>query len=455
MKPRIACVITVWLSLVVALTPLVVAQTSSQTASALPRLVRFGGTVKDLNGNPLTGVVGITFALYSEQSGGATLWLETQNVTADNTGHYTALLGSTKPDGLPAELFTSEQARWVGVQVSGQPEQPRVLLVSAPYALKAGDAETIGGLPPSAFVLAAPPTVGTSVSEGATSSPPSSSSSSVSPATSSDVTTTGGTASTIPMYTTATNIQNSILTQTGTTSVNVVGKLNLPSTAAATKTAGADSRILEFVASSFSSTSSAAVNQNFQWRAEPAANDTASPSGTLNLLYGLGTAVPTETGLELSSKGIFTFAAGQTFPGHGRGHAHRDHHRLGQRIVRRRNDRNVEPESAGRGHHQRDAGRLDDYSEQQHGRRTDHSRSHDSGQYVYDRAEAVRDESDPAIQRHHLDLRRPNRYRNHHRSHRRHRRSPAAEPPARSRSTSTQQRFRSCHRPTPLQVPSP
>ncbi len=319
MKPRIACVMAVWLSLVVSLTPLVVAQTSSQTASALPRLVRFGGTVKDLNGNPLTGVVGITFAFYSEQSGGAALWLETQNVTADNTGRYTALLGSTKPDGLPAELFTSEQARWVGVQVSGQAEQPRVLLVSAPYALKAGDAETIGGLPPSAFVLAAPPSVGTSVSEGATSSPSSSSSSSVSPAISSDVTTTGGTASTIPMYSTATNIQNSILTQTGTAAVNVVGKLNLPSTAAATKTAGADSRILEFVASSFSSTSSAAVNQNFQWRAEPAANDTASPSGTLNLLYGLGTAVPTETGLMLSSKGIFTFAAGQTFPGAGAG----------------------------------------------------------------------------------------------------------------------------------------
>ena len=29
-----------------------------------------------------------------------------------------------------------------------------MLLVSVPYAMKAGDAETIGGLPPSAFVLA-------------------------------------------------------------------------------------------------------------------------------------------------------------------------------------------------------------------------------------------------------------------------------------------------------------
>ena len=60
--------------------------------------------------------------------------------------------------GLPTDLFTTEQARWVGVQVSGQAEQPRVLLVSAPYALKAGDAETLGGKPASAYALATPQT---------------------------------------------------------------------------------------------------------------------------------------------------------------------------------------------------------------------------------------------------------------------------------------------------------
>jgi hypothetical protein len=39
------------------------------------------------------------------------------------------------------------------VQAEGQAEQPRVLLVSVPYALKAADAETVGGKPLSAFVL--------------------------------------------------------------------------------------------------------------------------------------------------------------------------------------------------------------------------------------------------------------------------------------------------------------
>jgi hypothetical protein len=53
-------------------------------------------------------------------------------------------------------LFSSGEARWLGVQVQGQAEQPRTLLLSVPYALKALDAETIHGMPLSAFVLAAP-----------------------------------------------------------------------------------------------------------------------------------------------------------------------------------------------------------------------------------------------------------------------------------------------------------
>src|SRR4029077_12023066 len=45
-------------------------------------------------------------------------------------------------------------ARWLGVTVNGGQEQPRVLLLSVPYALKAADAETIGVLLRAAFVLA-------------------------------------------------------------------------------------------------------------------------------------------------------------------------------------------------------------------------------------------------------------------------------------------------------------
>jgi len=123
---------------------------------AVPRLVKFAGTLKDELGKPLSGVMSVSFAVYKEQEGGATLWLETQNVELDEQGHYTVLLGSTKSEGLPLELFTSGEPRWLGAQVNLPKgvEQPRVLLVSVPYALKAADADTVGGLPASAFVLA-------------------------------------------------------------------------------------------------------------------------------------------------------------------------------------------------------------------------------------------------------------------------------------------------------------
>jgi len=123
---------------------------------AIPRLVRFNGIANDESGEPMHGVVGITFALYRERDGGAPLWLETQNVELDGKGHYAVLLGASKADGLPSDLFMSGEARWLGVQAERQPEQLRLLLVSVPYALKAADAETVGGKPPSAFVLAAP-----------------------------------------------------------------------------------------------------------------------------------------------------------------------------------------------------------------------------------------------------------------------------------------------------------
>src|ERR1700691_2046257 len=130
------------------------------TAAIVPPLVKFSGVVTDLNRKPLSGTVGVTFALYKDQQGGAPLWLETQNVQVDKSGHYSVMLGSTTSTGLPAEIFAGGEARWLGIQPQGQAEQPRVLLLSVPYALKAGDAQTLGGLPSSAFVLAAPPVVG-------------------------------------------------------------------------------------------------------------------------------------------------------------------------------------------------------------------------------------------------------------------------------------------------------
>ena len=304
---------------------------TSSTTTIVPRLVSFSGKTVD-RGKVITGVAGATFAIYSEESGGSPLWLETQNIQADAKGNYSVQLGVTKPEGLPLELFASGEARWLGVTINGGQEQPRVLLLSVPYALKAADAETIGGLPPSAFVLAAPP----STSAAATSD---NSAASLTPATTSDVTTTGGTVNTVPLFTKVSNVQSSILTQTGSGTtgkigintatpgttldvngaVTVRGLLNLPATGTATATAGKNSQPQDFIASVFNKTTATAAAQKFQWQAEPLNNDTATASGALSLLYATGTATPAETGLKINNKGQLTFAAGQTFPGTGSG----------------------------------------------------------------------------------------------------------------------------------------
>lgn len=200
----------------------------SNVAPGVPRLVKFSGVLKDAMGNLLSNTVGITFAIYSERTGGAPLWQETQNVQFSQ-GRYTAFLGETTSAGIPAELFASGQPRWLGVRalLPGEEEQPRVLLASVPYALKAVDADTLGGLPASAFlqtnggnsssVVMAP---GTAADIGMLNGPVPSSKA---------VTTPGGTVGTIPQFDRPADIKNSpiVVNSTPTDLTDVVGMANL------------------------------------------------------------------------------------------------------------------------------------------------------------------------------------------------------------------------------------
>ena len=127
---------------------------ATSTNVVVPTLVSFSGMLAGSNGKPQSGITGVTFSLYAEQAGGAPLWLETQNVQPDRNGNYTVMLGSTTSQGLPSSLFVSGQARWLQVQAQGQEPQPRIMLLSVPYALKAGDAQTLNGQTASSFMLA-------------------------------------------------------------------------------------------------------------------------------------------------------------------------------------------------------------------------------------------------------------------------------------------------------------
>ncbi len=145
------------------------------------------------------------------------------------------------------------------------------------------------------------------------------------------VTTAGGTVNKLAKFDAAADVTNSIIFDNGAqvgigntspqAKLDVSGQgifrglLNLPAIGAATATGGKNSQPMGWTASAFNSGTGTAVPQNFRWQAEPVGNNTATTSGTLNLLYATGSNTPAETGLKILSNGRFTFASGQTFPG--------------------------------------------------------------------------------------------------------------------------------------------
>ena len=119
----------------------------------VPNLIDFQGSLTDAQSAPVSGQRQLTLALYAADSGGSTLWQETQTITVLD-GIYSVSLGAQTP--FPEDLWETAQL-WLGVQVGTEPEMaPRVRIVAVPYALRAKTAETLaagaGGFPAGGLV---------------------------------------------------------------------------------------------------------------------------------------------------------------------------------------------------------------------------------------------------------------------------------------------------------------
>ena len=136
---------------------------SSPPSSSVPRLIPVTGVFMPINAEPGARVETVTLSIYSEQVSGSAIWQETQRVAVDERGRYSLLLGAASPDGIPDVVFATG-AQWLGIRFdrAGEVERPRVRLTSVPYALRASDADTLGGRPASDYLLS--PSAGTSSS---------------------------------------------------------------------------------------------------------------------------------------------------------------------------------------------------------------------------------------------------------------------------------------------------
>jgi hypothetical protein len=295
--------------------------------SPVPALVPFSGVAAGVEGKPLTAETAVTFLIYRDEQGGEPLWTETQSVQPDATGHYKVQLGAATGPGLPLELFASGDARWLEVQIAGQRPQPRIMLISVPYALKAADAATLGGLPASAFALAGSAAAGTPAASARPETTPV------------DVTTSGGTVDYLPMFDSSSDLTDSpvfvrvingnqylvgINTSQPTDYLDVNGGMRVRGGGSFASGLSVDGDIYVGTRPTGNSwglffTTSNGTSETFGWHEEPNGSDDNSPSGSLNLLYGPYAGTTPETGFHFNSDGTMHFAPNQTFPIKGTG----------------------------------------------------------------------------------------------------------------------------------------
>src|SRR5688572_16433600 len=112
-------------------------------AAAVPRLLSVHGTLFDVGDVPVDAALPMTVRIYDTPSGGVALWSEEHASVTIVAGFFEILVGSVDSLGNPLEpsLLASTE-RYLGVQVDTDVElQPRLPLVSVPYALLADRAD--------------------------------------------------------------------------------------------------------------------------------------------------------------------------------------------------------------------------------------------------------------------------------------------------------------------------
>jgi len=275
----------------------------------IPLVIKWSGALKaNVDPSPLPTTVQATFTIFKDQEGGAPLWLEEQTIQLDRMGRYSVGLGSNYPEGVPIDIFSAGDARWLEVTADGYVQAPRTPLLSVPYALKASDADTLAGKPASSFVLADQIP---SLMEGmglvvAVDRTPINSS--ARPA--------QNPAASFPQA--SADFPDSVHSEVNKFFKRqfFLGGVTLPPLSDAPKNSvtGISSNSLDLIASAFNSATTSAEREHFRWQADAVRSNSDNPSGQLSLLFGARGAKPKPTGFSFNADGTMNFAPQQIVP---------------------------------------------------------------------------------------------------------------------------------------------
>ena len=117
----------------------------ASSAHAVPGQFTHQGRLLADDGTPMTGEATITFRVINEETGGDTLWSETQTVPLTN-GFYAAVLGADETEN-PLDTDVLQQAPvWLELQLDGEPAMfPRSPVHAVPYATISTVAGSVSG----------------------------------------------------------------------------------------------------------------------------------------------------------------------------------------------------------------------------------------------------------------------------------------------------------------------
>ncbi|MCF8301901.1 MAG: tail fiber domain-containing protein [Bacteroidales bacterium] len=107
----------------------------------VPPTINFQGAVKDENGQPLNDIRSLQFRIYDVETGGTPLWSEDHAPVEIVDGIFSVELGSMNP--FPTNLFDASEL-YITFTLSGIEVEPRQVLNSVPFSLKAGTADVSG-----------------------------------------------------------------------------------------------------------------------------------------------------------------------------------------------------------------------------------------------------------------------------------------------------------------------